>query len=49
VANGLEVSFMIMLVALVAAGVFLLRARHSYPTDVATAGAYEPEPVTRVM
>jgi predicted MFS family arabinose efflux permease len=49
VANGLEVSFMIMLAALVAAGVFLLRARHSYPTDVATAGAYEPEPATRVM
>lgn len=49
VANGLEVSFMIMLVTLVAAGFFLLRARYSYPTDVATAGAYEPEPATRVM
>ncbi len=30
---------MIMLVTLAAAGVFLLRARKTYPTDVATAGA----------
>jgi len=28
-----------MLVSLGAAGFFLLRARHTYPTDVATAGA----------
>jgi hypothetical protein len=48
-ANGLEVSFMIMLVALVAAAFFLARARHTYPTDVATAGAYDPEPATRVI
>ncbi|MGH2859058.1 MAG: MFS transporter [Solirubrobacteraceae bacterium] len=37
--TGLQVSFLIMLVTLAAAGVFLLRARHTYPTDVATAGA----------
>jgi sugar phosphate permease len=48
-ANGLEVSFLIMLVTLVAAGVLMLRARFTYPQDVATAGAYEPEPATRVM
>ncbi|HEX8976050.1 MAG TPA: MFS transporter [Solirubrobacteraceae bacterium] len=34
---GLQASFLIMLVTLAAAGVFLLRARHTYPTDVATA------------
>jgi MFS family permease len=38
-ATGLEVTFLIMLVALVAAGVFLARARVAYPTDVATAAA----------
>jgi MFS family permease len=37
--TGLQISFLIMLVTLAAAGVFLLRARHTYPTDVATAGA----------
>ena len=37
--TGLQVSFLIMLVSLGAAGFFLLRARHTYPTDVATAGA----------
>ena len=37
--TGLQVSFLIMLVALFAAGVFLVRARTTYPTDVATAGA----------
>jgi MFS family permease len=36
---GLQVSFMIMLISLAAAGIFLLRARHTYPTDVATAAA----------
>ncbi len=36
---GLQVSFLIMLVTLAAAGFFLLRARATYPTDVATAGA----------
>jgi MFS family permease len=37
--TGLEVSFLIMLSTLGAAGVFLLRSRSTYPTDVATAGA----------
>jgi MFS family permease len=37
--TGLQVSFLIMLATLAAAGVFLLRARTTYPTDVATAGA----------
>lgn len=37
--TGLEVTFLVMLVALVAAGIFLARARVSYPTDVATAAA----------
>ena len=37
--TGLQVSFLIMLSALAAAGVFLVRARKTYPTDVATAGA----------
>jgi MFS family permease len=36
---GLEVTFLVMLVSLVAAGVVLFRARVSYPSDVATAGA----------
>jgi MFS family permease len=38
-ATGLEVSFLVMLSTLVAAGVFLARARKTYPTDVATAAA----------
>ena len=38
-ANGLEYSFLLMLVALGAAGVILLRARYTYPRDVATAAA----------
>jgi sugar phosphate permease len=38
-ATGLKFSFLIMLVSLAAAGVFLARARHTYPRDVATAGA----------
>ncbi|HTU80296.1 MAG TPA: MFS transporter [Solirubrobacteraceae bacterium] len=44
-ATGLEVSFLIMLCTLAAAGVFMLRARDTYPTDVATAaaGAGQPE------
>jgi MFS family permease len=37
-ARGLEVSFLIMLISLAAAGILLLRARVTYPTDVATAG-----------
>jgi MFS family permease len=44
-ARGLQITFLIMLVSLAAAGVFLLRARHTYATDVATAAAsYRGEP-----
>jgi MFS family permease len=39
VARGLQVSFMLMLIALGAAGLILLRARQTYPRDVATAAA----------
>ncbi len=38
-ARGLEISFLLLLGTLVAGGVFLLRARATYPRDVATAGA----------
>jgi MFS family permease len=38
-ANGLEVSFLLLVGTVVAAGVFLLRARFTYPGDVATAAA----------
>lgn len=38
-ARGLEISFLLLLGTLVAAGIFLLRARATYPTDVATAAA----------
>lgn len=38
-ATGLEFSFLILLVTLGGAGVFLLRARGTYAEDVATAGA----------
>jgi MFS family permease len=38
-ARGLEISFLLLLVTLAAAGVFLLKARSTYPTDVATAAA----------
>ncbi|MFL6110216.1 MAG: MFS transporter, partial [Catenulispora sp.] len=47
VARGLQVSFILMLVALAVAGWILLRARQSYPRDVATAAAsaeYEGQP-----
>jgi MFS family permease len=39
--TGLEVTFLVMLVALAAAGVLLFRARTTYPSDVATAAASE--------
>jgi len=39
VATGLEWSFLILLATLAAAGIFLARARHTYPVDVATAAA----------
>lgn len=48
-ANGIQVCFVIMLAALLAAGIILARARHTYPTDVATAGAHEPEPATEII
>jgi MFS family permease len=40
-ARGLEVSFLLMLIPLAAAGIILLRGRHNYPRDVATAAASE--------
>ena len=38
-ARGLEISFLLLLSTLAAAGIFLLRARQTYPRDVATAAA----------
>jgi MFS family permease len=38
-ARGLEISFLLLLGTLVAGGLFLLRARYTYPRDVATAAA----------
>ncbi len=38
-ARGLEISFLVLLGTLAAAGVFLLKARSTYPRDVATAAA----------
>ena len=38
-ARGLEISFLLLVSTLAAAGVFLLRARSTYPRDVATAAA----------
>jgi MFS family permease len=38
-ARGLEITFLLLLGTLAAAGISLLRARHTYPGDVATAGA----------
>ncbi len=38
-ATGLEITFLIMLGTLAAAGLFLATARHTYPRDVATAAA----------
>jgi hypothetical protein len=50
-ATGLEVTFLIMLVTLAGAGVFLWMARRTYPADVATAAAShqgtEPLPRSR--
>ena len=40
-ATGLEFSILIMLVSLAWAGVFLARARHTYPSDLVTAAASE--------
>ena len=47
-AMGLEVTFLIMLSTLVAAGLLTARARHTYATDVATAAASEQQPDTAV-
>jgi MFS family permease len=41
-ATGLQVSFLIMSVTLIAAGVFLFRARTTFASDVASAAASEP-------
>jgi MFS family permease len=38
-ATGLEITFLVMLVTLIGAGIVLLAARRTYPRDVATAGA----------
>jgi MFS family permease len=40
-ATGLQISFLILLVTLVGAGIILARARTRYATDIATAGASE--------
>jgi MFS family permease len=40
--TGLQVSFLIMLVTLIAAGALLFRARRTFASDVATAAASEP-------
>ncbi|HWD69179.1 MAG TPA: MFS transporter [Solirubrobacteraceae bacterium] len=58
-ARGLEIAFLILLVALFAGGIAMLRARHTYARDVATAGASQqgtdlpmrsrPSDPTRVM
>jgi len=42
-ATGLEITFLILLSTLFAAGYFLFRARRTFATDVATAAASEPE------
>ncbi len=42
-ATGLEVTFLVLLAALFAAGWFLFRARQTFATDVATAAASEPD------
>lgn len=41
--TGLQVTFLIMLAALVAAGVLLFRARRTFASDVASAAASEPQ------
>jgi len=41
--TGLQVCFLIMLVALFAGGVFLIRARITFASDVASAAASEPQ------
>jgi MFS family permease len=43
-ATGLQVTFLVMIATLVAAGIFLFRARTTFASDVATAAASEPPP-----
>jgi MFS family permease len=43
ITTGLQVSFLVMLVTLVAAGMLLFRARRTFASDVATAAASEPQ------
>jgi MFS family permease len=43
--TALEITFLVMLVTLGAAGVLLFRARHTFASDVATAAASEPDGV----
>jgi hypothetical protein len=45
--RGLQWTFAVMLVTMAASGVILLRARHTYPGDVATAAASVPGPPVR--
>jgi len=42
--TGLQVSFLIMLVALLAGGIMLYKARVTFASDVASAAASEPQP-----
>jgi len=42
-AHGLQITFLIMLVSLVAAGILMARARETYASDVATAAASEEQ------
>jgi MFS family permease len=47
-ATGLQITFLIMLVSLIAAGIITARARYTYPQDVATAAASEEQTDTAV-
>ena len=46
-AHGLQITFLVMLLALVAAGILLARARTTYASDVASAAASEEEAAGR--
>jgi hypothetical protein len=47
-ATGLQITFLIMLVSLIAAGIITARARFTYAQDVATAAASEEQTDTAV-
>jgi MFS family permease len=47
-ATGLQITFLIMIATLIAAGIFTARARYTYATDVATAAASEEHTDTAV-